>query len=187
MHHVFKRLPEFFERGTDNGLSEMFKELLEQHYKNLEELQKHLDFYTQKIKEYSKSDECTKLQENPGFGPIVATAFYQHVGNGCDYRNGRCVSASIGLVPGQSSSGGKDKLLGISKRGDSYLRTLLVHGARAVVSANKDRNTPLANWIRRIVSQRGYNKAVVAMANKMARIGWAVLKSENRYQADYAA
>ena len=187
VHHVFKRLPELFERGRDNGLSEMFKELLEQHYKKLEELQKHLDFYTHKIKEHSKSEECTKLQELPGFGPIVATAFYQHVGNGSDYRNGRCVSASIGLVPVQSSSGGKDKLLGISKRGDGYLRTLLVHGARAVVSANKDRNTPLANWIRRIVSQKGYNKAVVAMANKMARIGWAVLKSENRYQADYAA
>ena len=144
IQNVYKRLPELFERGCDNGLSELFKELLEQHYRKLEELQKHLDFYTQKIKVLSKTKECVKLQSIPGYGPIVASAFYQHVGNGSGFKNGRCVSASIGLVPKQNSSGGKDKLLGISKRGDGYLRTMLVHGARAVVRVNGDKDTPIS-------------------------------------------
>ena len=187
INNVYKRLPELFDRNNDNGLTNLFKELLEQHYKKLEELQKHLDFYTQKIKEFSKTRECLTLQTMPGIGPITASAFYQHVGNGSDFKNGRCVSASLGLVPKQHSSGGKDKLLGISKRGDGYLRTLLIHGARAVIRTNADKDTPLAHWIRKLEATRGKNKAVVALANKMARMGWALLKNDSDYQAEYAA
>ena len=187
INNVYKRLPELFDRNNDNGLTNLFKELLEQHYKKLEELQKHLDFYTQKIKEFSKTRECLTLQTMPGIGPITASAFYQHVGNGSDFKNGRCVSASLGLVPKQHSSGGKDKLLGISKRGDGYLRTLLIHGARAVIRTNADKDTPLAHWIRKLEATRGKNKTVVALANKMARMGWALLKNDSDYQAEYAA
>lgn len=184
VHNVYKQLPELFDRKTNNGLSELFKELLEQHYQKLTELKEHLDFYTKKIHELSQKGDCKRLQSIPGIGPIVASAFYQHVGNGSEFKNGRAVSASIGLVPRQHSSGGKHNLLGISKRGDSYLRTLLIHGARAVmrVSANKD--TPLANWIKQIAQTRGRNKAAVALANKLARIGWAILKHRGHYNTD---
>ncbi|WP_133405709.1 IS110 family transposase [Parashewanella tropica] len=187
IHNVYKRLPELFDANVENGLSNLFKELLKQHYKKLEQLQEHLDVYTQKIKELSKVEACVKLQSIPGIGPITASAFYQHVGNGSEFKNGRCVSASLGLVPKQHSSGGKDKLLGISKRGDGYLRTLLIHGARAVIRANVGKETKLAQWIKKLESTRGRNKAAVALANKMARVGWALMINDSSYQADYAA
>ena len=185
VHNVYKQLPELFDASTNNGLSQLFKELLAQHYQKLLELKKNLDFYTQKIHEFSQEQECERLQSIPGIGPIIASAFYQHVGNGSEFKNGRAVSASIGLVPRQHSSGGKHNLLGISKRGDSYLRTLLIHGARAVMRVNADKDTPLARWIKRIEQTRGRNKAVVALANKLARIGWAILKYGCRYDAEW--
>jgi len=175
INNVYKMLPELFDSEKENGLSTLFKELLNQHYKKLTQLKEHLVFYTKKIQLLSKSDECQRLQSIPGFGPIVSSAFYQHVGNGSAYKNGRCVSASIGLVPKQHSTGGKERLQGISKRGNGYLRTLLVHGARSVVNTLKDKQTPLANWLRRLILTRGKNKAIVALANKLARIGWVIL------------
>ena len=181
IHNVYKQLPELFDRNANNGLSDLFKELLERHYQKLTELTAHLDFYTHKIKELSREDNCERLQTIPGIGPIVASAFYQHVGNGSEFKNGRAVSASLGLVPRQHSSGGKNNLLGISKRGDGYLRTLLIHGARAVMRVNVNNDTPLARWIKRLEQTRGRNKAAVALANKLARIGWAILKRGGCY------
>ena len=184
---VYQRLPELFDRQSDNGLSELMKALLEQHYQKLVELKTHLDSYTKRIKLLSQQEPaCQKLQSIPGFGPIVASAFYQHVGNGEAFKNGRAVSASLGLVPRQHSTGGKPHLLGISKRGDGYLRTLLIHGARAVMRVNRRQDTPLARWIQRLEQTRGANKAAVALANKLARIGWALLKQEGgQYQAGF--
>ena len=187
IHHVYHALPELFDRARTNGLSDLFKDLLEQHYLKLTQLKEHLDFYTQRIKQLSQQEACQRLQTIPGIGPIIASAFFQYVGNGSEFKNGRTVSASIGLVPRQHSSGGKDRLLGISKRGDGYLRTLIIHGARAVVRTHKDKDTPLAHWIRRLVRTRGNNKAAVAVANKLARIGWAILKQGGCYQENYAA
>lgn len=185
IYNVYHALPALFDRNRDNGLSELFKELLEQHYLKLTQLKEHLDFYTQRIKQLSQQEECQRLQTIPGIGPIIASAFFQYVGNGSEFKNGRTVSASIGLVPRQHSSGGKDKLLGISKRGDGYLRTLMIHGARAVVRTHQNKDTPLAYWIRRLVKTRGNNKAAVAVANKLARIGWAILKHGGCYKNDY--
>lgn len=185
IHHVYHELPLLFDRNTANGLSDLFKELLEAHYKKLQQLREHLEFYTDKIDLLSQQEECKRLQTIPGVGPIISSAFFQHVGNGSEFKNGRSVSASLGLVPRQHSSGGKDKLLGISKRGDGYLRTLLIHGARAVIRTSKTKKTPLANWIRRLVMTRGNNKAAVALANKLARIGWALLKHGGRYEENY--
>jgi len=88
------------------------------------------------------------------------------------------------LVPRQHSSGGKERLQGISKRGNGYLRTLLVHGARSVINQLGDKQTPLAKWLRRIIESRGKNKAIVALANKMARIGWVILKQKIDYNAE---
>ena len=184
IHNVYNKLPELYDRKAENGLSELFKELLEQHYSKLTELKGHLDFYTKKINELSKNEACQRLQSIPGIGPIIASAFYQHVGNGSEFKNGRAVSASLGLVPKQHSSGGKQNLLGISKRGDGYLRTLLIHGARAVMRVCTNKDTPLARWIKRLEQTRGRNKAAVALANKLARIGWAILKQGSCYKSD---
>ena len=113
----------------------------------------------------------------------MARVFHSLVGDGQAYRRGRDVSAALGLVPRQHSSGGKSVLLGISKRGDRYLRSLLVHGARSVVRQAARKDDRLSRWINRIKAERGHNKAVVALANKLARIGWAVLHNRSTYQA----
>jgi len=177
-----RRLPELLEDG-ENGLSDLFRRLLAQSYQQLQELDGYIDFYTQEMKRQSQQDEaCQRLQTIPGYGPIVAGVFHSVVGNGEAYRRGRDVSASLGLVPRQHSSGGKEVLLGISKRGDRYLRSLLVHGARSVVIQATKKDDRLSRWINKVKAERGFNKAVVALANKMARIGWAVLVNKNVYQ-----
>lgn len=178
-----RRLPELFEE-TDNGLSDLFRRLLAQSYQQLVELDAHIDTLTREIEQQAAhSEPCQRLVSIPGFGPIVASVFYSVVGHGTGFRRGRDVSASLGLVPRQHSSGGKDKLLGISKCGDRYLRSLLCHGARSVVIPAEKKDDPLSRWINRIRAERGYNKATVALANKMARMGWAVLHHRTTYQA----
>ena len=177
-----RRLPELLEDG-ENGLSDLFRRLLAQSYQQLQELDGYIDFYTQEMGRQSQQSEvCRRLQTIPGYGPIVAGVFHSVVGNGEAYRRGRDVSASLGLVPRQHSSGGKEVLLGISKRGDRYLRSLLVHGARSVVIQAAKKDDRLSRWINKVKSERGFNKAVVALANKMARIGWAVLVNKSVYQ-----
>lgn len=176
-------IPAWLEDG-DNDLSDLFRRLLSAGLERLQELDAHIDFYTREVTRLSEhSEACQRLQTIPGFGPIVASVFHSQVGHGEAYRRGREVSAALGLVPRQHSSGGKDTLLGISKRGDRYLRSLLVHGARAVVSRAGHKDDPLSRWINRIRSERGVNKATVALANKMARMGWAVLANKTVYQA----
>ena len=113
----------------------------------------------------------------------MASSYFNEVGNGSFYQKGRDVSASLGLVPKQHSTGGKNVLLGISKRGNSYLRCLLIQGAKAVVSRAKGKTDALSQWINRLVATRGHNKACVAYANKMARIAWAVTVSGEVCQA----
>jgi len=179
---VRKRLPELME-DAENGLSDRFRRLLAQSYRELRELDEHIDFYTQEmVRESQQSEACQRLQTIPGYGPIVASVFHSVVGSGEAYRRGRDVSASIGLVPRQHTTGGKVVLLNISKRGDRYLRSLLVHGARAVVIQAVKKDDRLSRWINKVRAERGYNKATVALANKMARIGWAVLAHKSVYQ-----
>jgi transposase len=180
---VRRRLPELLEDG-ENGLSDFFRRLLAQSYQQLQELDAHLDVHGEELKRYShQSEACQRLQTIPGYGPVVASAFSGYVGDAQSYRRGRDVSASIGLVPRQHSSGGKDVLLGISKRGDRYLRCLLIQGARAVVYQATHKDDPLSRWINRVSNRRGINRAIVALANKMARIGWAVLRYKTVYQS----
>jgi transposase len=178
-----RRVPELLE-DAGNGLSALFRRLLGQAYRQFQELDAHIADYTRELKRQSQSHAgCQRLQTIPGYGPILASVFYSVVGNGSAYRRGRDVSAGVGLVPRQHSSGGRDRLLGISKRGDRYLRSLLVHGARSVVRQAAGREDRLSRWINRLRAERGYNKAVVALANKLARIGWAVLAHNTTYQA----
>ncbi len=107
------------------------------------------------------------------------------VGDGRQFKRGRELAAWLGLTPGQHSSGGKDRLLGISKRGDSYLRTLLIHGARSVIRTTANKTDPRSRWISAVAARRHKNVAAVALANKNARIAWAVLTQGSRYDSQY--
>ncbi len=183
MARRLQSIPELLE-DAENGLSDLFRQLLAQCYQQLQELDEHIAFYTQTVGiQNQRNEACQRLQTIPGFGPIIASVFYAAVGDGSAYRRGRDVSASLGLVPRQHSSGGTNTLLGISKRGDSYLRCLLVHGARSVVLHVQRKDDCLSCWINKIRAERGYNKAAVALANKLARIGWAVLNQQTEYRA----
>lgn len=180
-----RAIPEFLE-DAENGLSERFRALLARRYQQLLELEEHIGYYTGEFERSSRADErCRRLRTIPGYGPILSSAFAATVGDGRAYRRGRDVSASLGLVPAQHSTGGKERLLGISKRGDKYLRTLLVHGARSVMYHTSGKSDRLSRWVQRLCAERGTNKAVVALANKLARIGWAVLSKRTVYQAAY--
>jgi len=186
--HILRKSIHGLLEDAENGLSLVFRNLLARRYEQLVELDGHIDFFTHELEIQSRQDDaCQRLQEIPGYGPIIASAFYSTVGNGECYSRGRDVAASIGLVPGQHSTGGKNVLLGISKRGDGYLRGLLIHGARAVVIHASKKKDRLSQWINRIVAERGKNKAAVAVANKMARIGWAILRHNAHYQATLKA
>ena len=177
-----RKIPEVLE-DADNGLSLRFRHCLARRYEQLVELEGHIAFYTKELHRLSEQDEaCQRLQTVPGFGPIVASAFRSVMDDGCAYARGRDAAASIGLVPRQYSSGGKNVLLGVSKRGNKYLRKQLIHGARSVVLQAAIKEDSLSCWINRIRKERGWNKAVVALANKMARIGWAVLRHQTIYQ-----
>ncbi len=125
-----RRIPEWLEDG-DNGLSALFRRLLSEGVERFQELDTHIAFYTREVERLSEHNEaCQRLQTLPGYGPIVASAFHGQIGHGEAFRRGRDASASLGLVPRQHSSGGRDTLLGISKRGDRYVRSLLVHAGR---------------------------------------------------------
>lgn len=176
-----REIPSILE-DADNGLSMRFRNLLARRYEQLVELDEHIAFYTKELELLSQQDDaCQRLQAIPGFGTIAASAFRSAIGDGRAYARGRHAAASLGLVPRQHSTGGKDMLLGISKRGDKYLRKLLIHGARTVVRYAENRDDPLSQWVNRVRERRGYNKAAVALANKMARMGWAVLRYNTHY------
>jgi transposase len=125
---------------------------------------------------------CTRIRQIPGIGPVVATAIVAAIGNGTAFRKGRDFAAWLGIVPRQYSTGGKAKLLGISKRGNVYLRKVLIHGARAAVLRIKRDRAPIGAWLDALDARAPKNVVVVAMANKLARIAWAVLSSGNDYQ-----
>jgi transposase len=120
---------------------------------------------------------CTRLRRIPGIGPIVATAIVAAIGNGAAFRKGRDFAAWLGVVPRQYSTGGKTRLLGISKRGNVYLRKVLIHGARAAVLRMKRDRAPIGAWLDALDARAPKNVVVVAMANKLARIAWAMLSS----------
>lgn len=178
-----KAIPDLLE-DAENGLTDLFRQLLKQRLDQLIELEAHIQFYTDLlVNQAERCEEIKRLQSIPGFGPIVASAYYSYVGSGEVFRNGRGVSASLGLVPRQHSTGGKNVLLGISKRGDQELRGLLVHGARAFARVANKKNDRLSSWVCQLIEKRGMNKATVALANKLARIAWAVTTNKEAYIA----
>jgi len=183
-----------FSQGKDaliSGASELLKnkkvffylkQLIHLSLKNIKYHLKLESELNEKIIKISKGSPATKkLQTIPGFGPLNAVAFLVTIGNPSVYKSARDVSAFLGLVPRQYSSGEKIRLGRISKKGPKYTRTLLIHGARSFMF-NGNRRDKNKQWLLSIAKRRGYNKAIVAWANKMARIAWAVLVKDNPYQ-----
>jgi transposase len=135
------------------------------------------------LERVSASDAgCTRIRQIPGIGPVVATAIVAAIGNGAAFRKGREFAAWLGIVPRQHSTGGKAMLFGISKRGNVYLRKILIHGARAAVLRIKRDRAPIGAWLDALDARAPKNVVIVAMANKLARIAWAVLSSGNDYR-----
>jgi transposase len=172
---------------ADNGLTDYFRSLLHGLWGDLVALDDRMTELDKQIKTLADSNEVTqRLQQLRGVGPLVATALVATVGTGEQYRKGRQMAAALGLTPRQCSSGDKQRLLGISKRGDVYLRTMLIHGARAVVSQAKHREDRLSQWVTSISKRSHPNVAAVALANKTARMAWAMLRNEVNYDPDFA-
>jgi len=177
-----KAIPELLGDG-DHGLSDNFRRLLQQAYRQLQELDAHIHTYDHAVKQQARENEAAKrLMSIPGYRLVVSSVYLSAAGDGSAFRRGREVSAYIGLVPRQHSTGDKSVLLGIRKRGHRQLRTLLIHGARAVVRYAPEKDDALSRWVTTLVVRRGKHKATVALANKLARIGWAVLTRGEVYQ-----
>jgi transposase len=164
------------------NLSPLLRQLLDQVWQEWKALALQIEATSRQIETIAADDlACQRLQQIPGVGPLVATAMVAAVGNGSAFVKGRDFAAWLGLVPRQHSTGGKSKLLGISKRGNPYLRRLFIHGARSVLTQAKREQLDFSGWINQLEQRMHRNVAVVALANKLARIAWAVLAKGANY------
>lgn len=169
--------------NLENSISPMMLDTIRQQLKRLEEMDKDIAEIEKRLTLWKKDQEAvTRLMAIPGVGLLTATTIIATVGDMKSFRSGREFAAFLGLVPRQSGTGGKVRLLGISKRGDTYLRSLLTHGARAVVNFQIKNRNP---WIDKLLSRRPHNVTVVALANKMARTIWALLVKNTEYVASH--
>ena len=185
--YIAKRVPDIIEDAS-NELPGILRIEIQSLLEHLNELDTRADHCEKKIVAWHKQSETSKkLEAIPGIGPLTATALIASIGEAKNFKNGRQVAAWIGLVPRQHSSGGKQNLLGISKRGDIYLRTLLIHGARSVIyrSGQKENPTDRQSWLNQLTQRRNKNVAAVALANKNARIAWALLNHNREYQNNH--
>jgi transposase len=183
--HIATRVPELIEDAS-NELPGTFRVLVQRLLDNLKEMDRQVDELEAQIQAWHRNSEFScKLARVPGIGPITASALIASIGDAKNFESGRQLAAWLGLVPKQHSSGGKSNLLTISKRGDTYLRTLLIHGARSVVY-RAGQKTDSCSWVNAVVQRRNKNVAAVALANKNARIVWALLAHDRSYRAGYA-
>ena len=181
------RLPAIL-ADEQRGLSPRVRHLIEDMRAEWCELDRRIDVFNAELTVTARRDDaCRRLCEIPGIGALNATALVAAVGNGTAFDKGRDMAAWLGLVPRQHSTGGKQRLLGISKRGNKYLRTLLIHGARAVLPYLAQRQDALGSWLRTLLARAHRNVVVVALANKLARIAWAVLAGTHRYEMSASA
>jgi transposase len=179
---VRRHVPTILE-DAENGLSARFRASLAALYEELAELDERVRAITNEITRLcSENPRCERLAAIEGIGPITATALVAALGDVHVFRNGRQVAAWLGLVPRQYSSGGRTVLLGITKRGDRYLRMLLIHGARSVVTRAAGKTDSRSRWVNTLRQRRGFNKTCVAIANKNARIAWALLAKDEDYR-----
>ncbi len=169
--------------NTENELTPTAREMLADLYAELIQMTNKNKQLLARITQLAQSQPAfERLQQIPGVGPVVASAMLASIGSGHQFQNGRQLAAWLGLVPRQYGSGGKVSLMAITKNGDRYLRTLLIHGARSAMRWSRGKETPLAKWISPLIQRRGVNKAVVALANKIARIGWVVLATDRPFE-----
>jgi transposase len=179
---VARRLPEILE-DAENGLSERFRAELNALAEELRHLDERVAHYDTQIDEIARNDaQAQRLMTIPGIGAKCATALSAAVGEDPTlFGNGRALAAWLGLVPRQHATGGRERLLGISKRGDVYLRQLLIHGARAVLRWVDGKDDATSRWAAALKTRRHTNVAVVALANKIARVAYAVMTSGKPY------
>ena len=179
---VRRALPELLE-DAENGLTGEFRRLLSQLGEELRRLDDGIKEYDARLVQRTKEDDRIKrLLEIEGIGPVSASALVSAVGDGSQFAKGRDMAAWLGLVPNQHSSGGKNRLGHISKRGDKYVRMLLIHGARAVLKAAESKTDGRSRWVTSLAQRRNKNIATVALANKNARIAWAILSRDESYR-----
>jgi transposase len=182
--NIAKRVPELIEDAT-NELTGSVRLLIARLMDHLKELDRQVDELEAQIKSWHRaSDASCKLEKVPGIGPITASALVATIGDAKNFDGGRQMAAWLGLVPRQHSTGGKSNLLGMSKRGDTYLRTLLIHGARSVIFRAQQK-VGKVGWLNELVQRRNKNVAAVALANKNARIIWALLANDREFQSNY--
>ncbi|HEV2228944.1 MAG TPA: IS110 family transposase [Steroidobacteraceae bacterium] len=183
---LFGKLPGVLEDAT-NELPDSVRALMLRLLEHLKELDRQAKEIEAQIAAWHRGNELSrKLATVPGIGLLGASALTATVGNARNFSGGRQLAAWLGLVPRQCSSGGKSVLLGMSKRGDAYLRTLLIHGARAVIWRARQKPDG-STWLHKLLRRRNVNVAAVALANKNARIAWALLAHDRQYRADYGA
>ena len=180
--YIRRQIPLILE-AADNGLSNLFRQLLNDLYLEFVHLDERADGVERTLKELcAQSEDCQRLLTIPGVGFLTATALVAAIGDIRVFKSGRELAAWLGLVPRQHSTGGKTTLMGISKRGDTYLRTLLIHGGRTVVRVAEKHQDRKNQWVCDVEQRRGKNIAAVAVANKNARIAWALLSKQTTYQ-----
>jgi len=168
----------------DERVPPLAREVLQALVGQLRDLEGRLAELDRRLVALTRSDPvCRALAEVPGVGPVIATAFVATVPDATRFRSGRHLAAWLGLVPAQHSTGGKPRPLGLSKRGDAYLRRQLMHGARALVRLARGRTDRLGAWIDGLLARRPFNVVVAAVANKLARIVWAMLCRGEAYRA----
>jgi transposase len=173
---------------AENGLTDMFRRLLHGLWEDLSTLDKRIAELDKEIKRLARNDPMAqRLQQLRGVGPLIATAIVATIGSGRQFKRGRQMAASLGLTPRQYSSGGKERLLGISKRGDTYLRSLLIHGARSVILHAKHKDDKLSRWVTELAARRHVNVAAVALANKTVRMAWVMMTKDVDYDPVLAA
>lgn len=184
--YIAQRVPALIE-DAQNELPGSFRLLIQRLLDHLKTLQQQVDEIETQIKAWHRASEASqRLEKVPGIGPLTATVLVASVGDAKNFDNGRQFAAWLGVVPRQHSSGGKPTLLGMSKRGDAYLRTMLIHGARSVIYRATQR-ADADSWLVKLTTRRNKNVAAVAMANKTARTVWALLAHGREFKAGYAA
>lgn len=180
--HIRRNLTLILE-NAENELTVIAREIIGEQYEEFLHLDKRVKDYEQKIvREVKQNEVCNRLLDIEGIGPLSASILWATLIDASLYKNGRAVAAMLGLVPKQHSSGDRIRLMGLSKRGDRYTRTLLIHGGRAVVQSSSRSKTRRAEKVREQAARCGVNKTAVAVANKNARIAWALMNSGEAYR-----
>jgi transposase len=182
INYVRKELP-FILEDAENGLTHLSRELFAEQYQKLKELDKTIKSHDQRIGRLCQQNQLSKrFLAVPGVGIITASIMAADSGDGTAYASSRDYAASLGVVPKQHSSGDKQVYLGSSKRGNRYIRKMLIHGARSVLKTCRNKTDKLSVWLQALIERRGFNKATVALANKNARILWAMANKDQDYQ-----